>query len=226
MVNKLKLIFLSIICGLSLAGCSILNAEPPEETTLEATVNEDSVTETEATQVTIETESSVTESEIGSDQTEDVADYILGDLVFSEITAEDTFNKLIESGVLGEEVYMLSWATEVVSDGVNITKDGITEAYHIEGVLDISLPFTDLLNQMDEQKQIDVLNTIAETYQNSIGVDVVRLTCDGESIITDLVNYDVMILEPRLEEIKPELIDEVADEAYIEEEDSVDDSNE
>lgn len=200
-----------------LTGCNNLNTEVQESESLSETTANESTAETEATTAASEDDKGTAEQETSESETEEAVDYILGDLVYSEITTEEVFDKLIADDVLSEEVYMLSWTTEIVSDGVNITKDGITEAYHIEGILDISLPFTDLLNQMDEQKQIDILNTIANTYKDAIAVDIVRITCAGESVITDLVNYDVMILESELERIKPELIDEIADEAYFEE---------
>lgn len=214
MKNKIILAITMIIACLMLSGCNIIRAETPDET--------DSIETTEGTTVTTtgNTEPAVSEAPVqttAKKEEDEFIDYIMGDVNIMESDAEVTFNQLIANNVIGEEVYMLGWSAEAVSDGIHSVKDGLIELYHIEGTLDISLPFTDILNQKSEQEQIDTLTAIANAYKDAFNVDVVRIKCNGESIITDEISYDEIVQE-EIEKLLPDDEDVESDEAYEEEE--------
>lgn len=207
---KIALILVSVMIMLS--ACSKQETEAFDTTAAEtalstaAEVSETTAAESEPAEAAAET----TAAE------EEFIDYIMGDVNISENDAENVFKQLIENGVIGEEVYMLGWSAEAVSDGMHSTKDGLVEMYHIEGTLDISLPFTDILNQKSEQEQIDILNAAAKAYKDAFNVDIVRITCNGESVITDNISYDEIVLE-EIEKLVQDVEDVEADEAYEEE---------
>lgn len=207
---KIALIMASAMIILS--ACSKQETEVSDtaetETTLSvaAEVSETTAAESEPAEAAAET--TATEGEF--------IDYIMGDVNIFESDAENVFEQLISNGVIGEEVYMLGWSAEAVSDGIHSTKDGLVEMYHIEGTLDISLPFTDILNQKAEQEQIDTLTAIAKAYKDVLNVDIVRITCNGESVITDNISYDEMVAE-KIEKLVQDVEDVEADEAYEEE---------
>ena len=208
---KIALILVSAMIILS--ACSKQETEVSDTTAAETTlsaaaeVSETNADESEPAEAAAET----TAAE------EEFIDYIMGDVNISENDAENVFEQLIENGVIGEEVYMLGWSAEAVSDGMHSTKDGLVEMYHIEGTLDISLPFTDILNQKSEQEQTDTLNAVAKAYKDAFNVDIVRITCNGESVITDNISYDEIVLE-EIEKLVQDVEDVEADEAYEEEE--------
>ena len=208
---KIALILVSAMIMLS--ACSKQETEVSDTTAAETTlstaaeVSETNADESEPAEAAAET----TAAE------EEFIDYIMGDVNISENDAENVFKQLISNGVIGEEVYMLGWSAEAVSDGIHSTKDGLVEMYHIEGTLDISLPFTDILNQKSEQEQIDILNTVAKAYKDAFNVDIVRITCNGESVITDKISYDEIVLA-EIEKLAQDVEDVESDEAYEEEE--------
>ena len=208
---KIALILVSAMIILS--ACSKQETEVSDTTAAETTlsaaaeVSETTAAESEPAEAAAET----TAAE------EEFIDYIMGDVNISENDAENVFEQLIANGVLGEEVYMLGWSAEAVSDGMHSTKDGLVEMYHIEGTLDISLPFTDILNQKAEQEQTDILNAVAKAYKDAFNVDIVRITCNGESVITDNISYDEIVLA-EIEKLVQDVEDVESDEAYEEEE--------
>lgn len=208
---KIALILVSAMIMLS--ACSKQESEVSDTTAAETTLSAAAeVTETNAD----ESEPAEAAAETTAAE-EEFIDYIMGDVNISENDAENVFKQLISNGVIGEEVYMLGWSAEAVSDGIHSTKDGLVEMYHIEGTLDISLPFTDILNQKSEQEQIDILNTVAKAYKDAFNVDIVRITCNGESVITDKISYDEIVLA-EIEKLAQDVEDVEADEAYEEEE--------
>lgn len=208
---KIALILVSAMIMLS--ACSKQETEVSDTTAAETTlstaaeVSETNADESEPAEAAAET----TAAE------EEFIDYIMGDVNISENDAENVFKQLISNGVIGEEVYMLGWSAEAVSDGIHSTKDGLVEMYHIEGTLDISLPFTDILNQKSEQEQTDTLNAVAKAYKDAFNVDIVRITCNGESVITDKISYDEIVLA-EIEKLAQDVEDVESDEAYEEEE--------
>lgn len=204
-----KIVLMLVFSMIMLSACSkpqevseTTAAEAVSSTTAEATAAEES----EAPETAAETTMSDVE----------FADYIMGDVNVLESDAEALFEQLTADGVIGEEVYMLGWSAEAVSDGLHSTKEGLVEQYHIEGNLDISLPFTDILNQKEPREQTDTLNAVAKAYKDAFNVDIVRITCNGESVITDDISYDEMVLE-EIEKLVQNVEDVEADEAYEEE---------
>lgn len=204
-----KIVLMLVFSMITLSACSkpqevseTTAAETVSSTTAEATAAEES----EAPETAAETTMSDVE----------FADYIMGDVNILESDAEALFEQLTADGVIGEEVYMLGWSAEAVSDGLHSTKEGLVEQYHIEGNLDISLPFTDILNQKEPREQTDTLNAVAKAYKDAFNVDIVRITCNGESVITDDISYDEMVLE-EIEKLVQNVEDVEADEAYEEE---------
>ena len=207
---KIALILVSAMIMLS--ACSKQETEVSDTTAAETTLSA-------AAEVTETTAAESEPAEAAAETTaaeEEFIDYIMGDVNISENDAENVFEQLIANGVIGEEVYMLGWSAEAVSDGMHSTKDGLVEMYHIEGTLDISLPFTDILNQKSEQEQTDILNAIAAAYKDAFNVDIVRITCNGESVITDDISYDEIILT-EIEKLVQDVEYVEADEAYEEE---------
>lgn len=212
-----KITLILIFAMIMLSACSKQATEEADTTAVETVtstasestfdVSESEPAETSETAETTETSAAADEESI---------DYIMGDVNTFESDAEAMFEQLIEDGVLGEEVYMLGWSAEAVSDGIRSTKDGLDEMYHIEGTLDISLPFTDILNQKEPQEQTEILNAVANAYKDAFNVDIVRITCSGESIITDEISYDEIVAE-EIENLTQDIEDVEADEAYEEE---------
>lgn len=213
MKNKIILILMAIATAITMTGCNIIRAETPDESdTAETTTKITETTETTITEPIVSEKPTQTTSTKGDGE---YIDYIMGDVNITG-NAEEVFEKLIADNVIGEEVYMLGWAADVVSDGIHSTKDGLIELYHIEGTLDISLPFTDILNQKEAQEQINTLTAIADAYKNAFNVDIVRITCNGESVITDEISYDEIVQE-EIDNLVPVEEDVEADEAYEEE---------
>ena len=207
---KIALILVSAMIMLS--ACSKQETEVSDTTAAETALS----TAAEVSETTAaESEPAEAASEPAAAE-EKFIDYIMGDVNISENDAENVFEQLIANGVIGEEVYMLGWSAEAVSDGIHSTKEGLVEMYHIEGTLDISLPFTDILNQKSEQEQTDILNAIAAAYKDAFNVDIVRITCNGESVITDNISYDEIVLA-EIEKLVQDVEDVEADEAYEEE---------
>lgn len=205
-----KIVLMLVSSMIMLSACS----KPAEvsdttaaETVLSTTAETTAAEESEVPETAAETTASEGE----------FVDYIMGDVNTLESDAEALFEQLTADGVIGEEVYMLGWSAEAVSDGLHSTKEGLVEQFHIEGTLDISLPFTDILNQKEPQEQTDTLNAVAKAYKDAFNVDIVKITCNGESVITDDISYDEIVLE-EIEKLVQNAEDIEADEAYEEEE--------
>lgn len=107
----------------------------------------------------------------------------------------DLFEKLQNAGTVGIEVYLKGSNIEVVDDGFFTTSEGVVERYHLEMIVDISLPFTDMLNQLDEEGQRNILDAVAKSYKESFGVEIVRVRCNGEPIMTDNLNFESIVDE-------------------------------
>lgn len=208
---KYKIALILTAAMVMLAGCSKQDTEVSDTAAAEAVTSA-------AESAAAEDESEPAETTASSAAAEgEFIDYIMGGVNLAEVSAEDVLDKLIADNIIDDGIYVLGWSAEVVSDGIHSVKEGLIELYHIEGTLDISLPFTDILNQKSEQEQIETLNAVAKAYKDAFNVDIVRITCNGESVITDDISYDEMVLA-EIEKLAQDVEDVEPDEAYEEEE--------
>lgn len=224
---------ISIVLLLSLSGC---NKSPQNEPSKTIADTKATTSETEGSiEVTTNAEQPVQEETTSRDE---FHDHIMDNLsknglvwysvTNGELTREtdasanlydekDLFEKLQSAGTLGIEVYLKGSNIEVVDDGFFTTTEGVVEKYHLEMIVDISLPFTDMLNQLNEKEQRNILDAVAKSYKESFGVEIVRVRCNGEPIETDNLSYEV-IVDEEVENYRASIPESIEEEAcYYEE---------